>query len=129
MAKRIGCFTFIFLLALQCEAFDKILCDSSMKSWSVHTSLKSHQGVVLNAVQQSVKLDKKKSTMLLVRDNQGRQIASVLPWNGVTFLKGKTATKEQYKFDFKSDDYSWFTVDISEPKSKSKHSLSCRMTF
>ncbi len=117
------------LLGSTANAFDKILCDASMKSWSVHSSLKNNKDVVLNSVKQSAMLDKKGSELLLVRDNQGRQIASILPWNGVTFLKGKTANKANYKFDFKSDDYSWFTVDISEPNSTSKHSLSCRMTF
>ncbi|MDG0817290.1 hypothetical protein [Bdellovibrio svalbardensis] len=129
MSKSISLIIMGLLFSSQSWAFDRILCDGSLQNWSVHNDLSNKKASVLNGIDHSVLLEKKKSEILVVRDRGGRQIASVLPWNGVTFLPGKTASKAKYKFDFKSDDYSWFTVDISEPHSKIKRSLSCRMTF
>ncbi|QDK36293.1 hypothetical protein [Bdellovibrio sp. NC01] len=118
----------LILSAMPAHGFDKVLCDSTLDDWSVHNGT-GKKNLILNKLQNSAFMSKKQSQMLIVKDRKNRQIASVLPWDGITLLQSKTAKKENYKFTYQSDNYSWFTLQIESPATKAKHNLNCRLTF
>jgi hypothetical protein len=85
--------------------------------------------VVLTRLQNTANLSKEQSLMLLLRDNKGEEIAAVSPWNGIQLLKSKSTANKNYKFDFKTDKETWFTLTVREPKNTVPHSFDYKMSF
>jgi hypothetical protein len=83
---------------------------------------------VLSSNSPNAYLKRDKSMMLIVRDERKRDIAVVSPWNDIQFFKGKKIDLSKYKFDFKTDRETQFTLDITD-SAKQTHSVSCKLTF
>lgn len=131
MTKRLTDLILILLFSLSSSAawsFDKLLCEASLSDWSVYNSLQAKEGILNRAVA-SIALTRDMSSVLLIRDQQGNKIASILPWNGVVLLKSKMANSNKYKFNFNTDDSTSFSLEVLEPKSSVGHQLSCRFSF
>ncbi|UYL07815.1 hypothetical protein B9G69_012240 [Bdellovibrio sp. SKB1291214] len=121
-------FTLIFsILCGEAFAFDRITCESTLGNWTVHNKLKSND-VVLSTKYPTTLLKRDDSLMLVVRDERGKDIAFVSPWNDIQFFKGKKVGKSKYKFDFKTDSETQFTLDITD-FAEQTHSISCKLTF
>lgn len=117
---------FAALLSPSAWAFNHLDCESSLHGWTVSSG--GTASILLNEQRTSATFDEDESSLLLVRDGKGKEIASVSPWNGVLLQKGKFATKKKYKFNFETDKKTQFTLVIKAPKSKTKHRLSCQFT-
>ena len=125
---KLTLFTLILaILSKEAFAFDRIACESTLGNWTVHNKLKS-KDVVLSTKYPTTLLKRDDSLMLVVRDERGKDIAFVSPWNDIQFFKGKKIDKSKYKFDFKTDRETQFTLDITDA-AKQVHSISCKLTF
>ena len=109
-------------------SFDRIMCDGSLGDWSLHTSMEM-KSVVMNLQQRSTYLNRNQSLMLLLRNEKGQEVGFVAPWNGIQFFPAKRTKSAKYIYDFKSDSDTWFTLDVTNPKTKFVHSVSCKLSF
>ncbi|WP_413576181.1 hypothetical protein ACLVWU_17500 [Bdellovibrio sp. HCB290] len=126
--KKIVLMSLIILSTGGAYAFDRISCDSDLDKWTVHTSLNSKKALI-NAKEPNAYLDRQSSLMLVVRDEKKVNLAVVSPWNKIQMFKTKKSQKTNYKFDFKTDSETNFTLSITDPKTAKAHSLSCKLTF
>lgn len=118
----------VLLASYSAHAFDRIICEGNLGSWSVHNGT-NYRDVILNRAQTSVYLARDQSLFLLLRTNKAQEIASLSPWNVIQFFKAKDAVKQGYIFDFKTDKKNWFTLSVQEPKTSTNHTFSCKMSF
>lgn len=116
------------LISSQGLAFDRIVCDSNLGSWTVHNSLDSKKEV-LSKLNPSLTLNKAESITLMLRDEKMREVAFISPWNEIQFHKAKKSNQPSLNFDFKTDKETWFTLSVKDTTKKVSRSLSCKMTF
>ena len=122
---------FISLMVLvyhKAWSFDHLACDSSLDQWTVANGA-SPKDIFLYKSRPQAVLEEEKAKMLLIQDEKGQVIASVLPLNGIHLFKSKKAIAEKYKFSFEKDDERGFHLEMMKPGSLAKYVLSCRFTF
>ncbi|WP_413557326.1 hypothetical protein [Bdellovibrio sp. HCB209] len=125
--KQVSTLFILLILSSVAQAFDRMNCDSDLGNWTVHNSIKG-KSETLSATTSTAYLKRDQSMMLIVRDDRKKDIAIVSPWNDIQFFEGKKIDKSKYKFDFKTDRETQFTLNITD-SAKKVHSLSCKMTF
>ena len=121
-------FFIIFFLLSEAQAFDKIRCLSSLNNWHL-VNQNQPKKVLLGETTTSVQLSRKDSDTLIINNEKGIPMASILPWNGVLYLQSKSANKAKYKFDFKTDDSTYFQLSMLDPAGKNKKELTCHFSF
>lgn len=118
---------FMILFGGSAWGFDRLLCDSTLRGWTVHNQSQPGRPQ-LSKKNASAEFKRKESKILVVRDQSKKEIAAISPWNGVSLIKGKTAQSKGYKFIFNSNE-TGFSLEVREPKSKVQQKVACRFTF
>jgi hypothetical protein len=126
--KLLFLFFITFFLFSEVQAFDKIRCLSSLNNWYL-VNQNQPKKILLDALPTDVQLSRKDSDTLIINNEKGIPIASIIPWNGVIFLPSKSANKAKYKFEFKTDDSTYFQLSILDSAGKNKKELTCNFSF
>lgn len=109
-------------------SFDKLICDSSLKNWSVHANEKKNS-VVMNRTIPTTSLSREKSLLLLIHDENLKEVAYVSPWNGIQYYKTKSSIRDKNIYSFKTDSETWFDLEIKSPRTKHNYAISCHLSF
>ncbi len=119
--KFIFLFFSIFITVNSAYAFDRITCDGRFEDWSVWNGF-GKKNKVLFKLRPSILLLENESPVLIVKDETGKSIIEIFPWNGIDYLV--KSTEETFKFE--TDKMSWFELTFTkQPQRK----LYCRLTF
>lgn len=126
MPIRLSLFFFSFFIFSAAQAFDRLECNGSFKSWVVSRT-ESIDGAILSDRKRNVLLTEKKSERIYILDQKGALVATVFPWNSL-YVRASKINEKKVKI-IQKELSNGFNIDFKEIKSGEHRSLSCRFTF